>query len=112
MESCFPVTIRNGRHVTLPAPAEVIPVDLVGAGCLLLHRSIFEQIPPQEPHKPWFNWKVDQRGHGTPEEECLSEDYTFCRHAIQNGWQPKLDTTIQCYHIGFSKVSYLNVRGL
>jgi hypothetical protein len=95
-----------------PLPLKLFPWTL-------WERAVFSSIdpsssrsPPQEPHKPWFNWKVDQRGHGTPEEECLSEDYTFCRHAIQNGWQPKLDTTIQCYHIGFSKVSYLNVRGL
>lgn len=99
-----PVMLRDGQYIQhYPIPA-VIPVDLVGAGCLLLRRDFLERIPPQRPGKRWFDWRVDLIGvPGVDPGGCKSEDYTLMEWAKKNGWQPVVDTSIQCRHIGCSE---------
>jgi hypothetical protein len=50
-----PVMLRNGMWLTQYPANKVIEVDLVGCGCMLYHRSVFEKLPPQRPGKPWFD---------------------------------------------------------
>ena len=73
----IPVMQKNGGWCIDYPPNSVIEVDVVGAGCLLIHRSVFENMPHQRPGKPWFDWRVDMQEH-LPREKCLSEDFTFC----------------------------------
>lgn len=65
---------------------EVITVDGVGAGCLLLHRSLLEAMrnvfPPQ---KPWFDM-------GTFDEVPYGEDFTFCMRVKQMGYDITVNT--------------------
>ena len=103
-----PVMIKNGMWVTQFPPNAVIEVDLVGAGCLLIHRQILEKLPPSRPEhgKHWFDWKVDMAGI-LPPSECLSEDFSFCLNVKKHLGIPILvDTSIQCRHIGFSEAGY------
>lgn len=77
---------------------ETIEVDYVGAGCLLIHRNVIEKMA-----KPWFDWCVDR--DDLPMLAKLSEDYYFCRKAKELGYKIKVDTSVQCEHIGYGQAS-------
>jgi hypothetical protein len=100
--------IRGGQWVTQYPPNAVITVDLVGAGCLLIHRSVLEALPPSDAArgKTWFDWKVDMQGIG-PAGDCLSEDFCFCAAVKQKlGIDVLVDTSIQCRHVGLAQASF------
>jgi glycosyltransferase involved in cell wall biosynthesis len=71
-------------------------VDLVGAGCLLIHRRVLEAMK-----WPWFDWKLDR--FDIPEQERCSEDFHFCREAKKKGFKVWIDTSVQCQHVGYGK---------
>lgn len=98
-----PVMIRQGQWVTDFIPGSMVEVDMVGAGCLLLHRSFLENIPPQRPGKRWFDWRVDMAGHVPKDVDCTSEDFTLCNHARRHGYKIMVDTSIVCRHIGYAE---------
>lgn len=103
----LPVMMRNGQWVTDYEPGSIIEVDVVGAGCLLIHRSVLEKFKEnplgKERGKPWFDWRVDMGGL-LPPGEAMSEDFCFCLHARrQFGYRILVDTGVQCKHIGFSE---------
>jgi hypothetical protein len=100
-----PVLIRNGTWFTVPPNSGIVEIDLVGAGCLLIHRSLLESLPPQRPGKRWFDWRVDMQGI-LPPGECLSEDFTYCQHVRRHGHKVLCDTSIQCRHIGYGEATY------
>jgi hypothetical protein len=107
----IPVMIRDGQWVTKFTPGSLVEVDLVGAGCLLVHRSVFENLPPQRPEagKHWFDWRVDLQGHpnNVPELPPLSEDFTFTVHAKNKlGVRTFVDTGVVCKHIGSAEAGY------
>ncbi len=98
-----PVMIRNGQWVTNFPKRSLIEVDMVGAGCLLIHRSVLEKLPHNSrPGKPWFDWQVDMAGH-VPEGEAVSEDFRFCQRARQMGEKIYVDTSIVCKHVGYAE---------
>lgn len=99
----MPVMLRKGSGPTdRPAfitdfkPGDVIEADMVGAGCLLIHRRVIEKMKAN-----WFEWKVDQKQ--LPEIERTSEDFTFCTSAKAMGFNIYVDTSISCQHVGFGK---------
>lgn len=117
----LPVAIKNGSWLNPLPPPQVMDVDLVGAGCLLIHRSVLERLPPQRPleGKTWFDWRVDCQGIKNPDGSlrfhqgmCLSEDFTFCVHAKNHGIPVKLDTSIMCKHIGMAQATYGDLQPL
>lgn len=103
----LPVMMRNGQWVADYPANSVIEVDVVGSGCLLLSRRFLEDMRdrfPQEPWRPWFNWKVDRKGHLPQGESGMSEDFTLCEWArAKGGYKVLVDTSIQCRHIGYSE---------
>ena len=109
-----PVMIKDGQWVTQFRDGALVEVDLVGAGALLMHRSILERLPPQRPGKPWFDWRVDMQGIKGPDGallyqpgECLSEDFTLCQ-AVRRylGVKVLVDTSIKCRHVGYSQAVF------
>jgi len=67
-------------------------VDLCGAGCLLIHRDVFERLK-----KPYFEWTLDK----LPKPAGSSEDFNFLRKARKElGIRPMIDPNVQCQHIG------------
>src|SRR5207249_1057322 len=82
--AAIPVMLKNGQWITEYPANSLIEVDLVGAGCIVIHRSVLQALPPQRPGKHWFDWRVDMRGI-LPPGECLSEDFTFALHSRKNG---------------------------
>lgn len=102
-----PVMIKDGSWMTSFPPQGLFEVDLVGAGCLLIHRTVLEQLPPLDPGHHWFSWRVDMKGTpGMVDGECLSEDFSFCVHARRHGFPVLVDPTIQCKHIGFAQATF------
>lgn len=106
-----PVMMRGGQWVTdLPKDPRnpLCEVELVGAGCLLIHRSIFERLTafPSRPGKPWFDWRVDLAGH-VPVGEALSEDYSFCLAVRKYLNTPiVVDTSVRCKHVGAAEADF------
>lgn len=98
----LPVAMVNGQWLSPKLPKnKLLEVHLVGAGCLLVHRSVLEKLPPIDPArgKHWFDWRADMRGC-LPPGEALSEDYSFNLHCRRNGIPIYLDTGVVCVHQG------------
>lgn len=78
-------------------PNSLVEVDLVGAGCLLIHRRVLKRTP-----QPWFEWEIGK----TPAPQgrnAMSEDFAFCLRAKEHGFKVHLDTSIQCEHVGLGQ---------
>jgi GT2 family glycosyltransferase len=71
------------HQLDVPSDAGLLPVDGVGAACLLVHRDVFAAIEP-----PWFKFE----GGG--------EDLYFCRKARAAGFRILVDTTVHTGHAG------------
>jgi hypothetical protein len=108
-EPIVPVMMKNndkGQAVWITQwspPRSLIEVDLVGAGCLLIHRRVLERMKP-----PWFEWQIgreDPKADPTkPPQNRLSEDFAFCQKAKREyGFSVFVDTSIECEHIGLAE---------
>lgn len=71
---------------------ELIPVEGIGMGCMLVKTSILDEIP-----KPWFEF------HYTAESnDHLGEDMDFCMKMAEAGYTVKVDTNLsmELRHLG------------
>ena len=75
---------------------DLLRVDRVGTGCLLIQTRIFKTLP-----EPWFEWRLDRTD--LPEEQRVSEDWYFCDHAQDHGFEIWCDTGCECEHAGYGK---------
>lgn len=64
-------------------PEGIIEADMIGAGCLLISRRVFETMP-----EPYFF---------SPEQD-YSEDTYFCFEAKKAGFTIYVDTRVKCKH--------------
>jgi len=108
----IPVYIKNRQWGNGFAPNKLIEVDVVGAGCLLIHRSVLEKMPPIDAArgKRWFDWRVDCPN--LPEGEAMSEDFSFCLQARKHGWKVILDTSVMCRHAGNAQAELGSMKPL
>jgi hypothetical protein len=82
-------------------PNSLLEVDLVGAGCLLIHRRVLERTP-----RPWFEWEIGKGDPSTQKDRgrgAMSEDFAFCMNAKRAGFKVHLDTSIRCDHVGLGQ---------
>ena len=103
----LPVMCRGGKFLeSYPANA-VIEVEVVGAGCLLIHRSVLEKLPAIDPARGrhWFDWRVDM-AHMLPPGEGMSEQFSFNLHARRHGYKILVDTSVQCRHVGLGEAYF------
>ena len=104
-----PVMIKNGTWYTDFIPGSVVEVDLVGAGVLLIHRSVFERVQQRpEVGKKWFDWRVDQLNlpNIPADKPSLSEDFTYCHACRMAGYKILVDTSIQARHVGYGEANF------
>lgn len=80
---------------------KIIPVDWLAAGCMLVHRSVYEDImksrsdlAPNETRDLWGLFDLD------PTPPGFGEDIAFCARARKAGHQPYLDMSVMCAHVG------------
>lgn len=66
----------------------LIEVDGVGAGCLLIHRKVFEKVK-----KPYFEFIYDEVGMVK-----ISEDLNFCKKAQEAGFKVWVDKRMVTSH--------------
>jgi hypothetical protein len=71
---------------------ELVPVEGVGMGCMLMRADIFDSVP-----KPWFEfgWSPESNDH-------LGEDMILCQKMAQAGYTVKIDTNLsmELRHLG------------
>lgn len=91
-------TDKGRTWITEFKAPDLIEVDYVGSGAMLIHRSVLEKVP-----QPWFDWRCDRED--LPAHERMSEDFAFCQKARQNGYKIFVDTGIQCKHCGLSQAT-------
>lgn len=94
---CHPVPENVNTHWMQRGPSEeVIKLDWVATGCLLVHRSVFTDIMkafPERRREQYF----DFFGHDVG---VMGEDASFCRLAAKAGHESFLDLSVPCGHVG------------
>jgi len=74
-----------------PYPATLFPIDgVVATSAMLIHRSVFEHVPP-----PWFY--VETEADGITQN---TEDYPFCRKVRKYGFNIWVDPDCRSPHLG------------
>lgn len=85
----FGETDVNYHPIDVPYDKGLLRVDAVGAGCLMVHRRVFEALDA-----PWFKF------------EGSGEDLYFCRKATDAGFKIALDTSLHLGHVGVRITNY------
>lgn len=80
------------RAVQFTPNSGLIKCDFLGAGCLLVHTSVFKNIKP-----PFFEWTLGRQVPGDM-SQGRSEDFEFARKCRDRGYSIFADTSIICKH--------------
>jgi len=80
----------------------VHPCNWVGTGCLLIHRTVFDDIETQNPSRRMrVRGGEDIADFFCPDIEILGEDQQLGRLALNAGIQPHVDSFLQALHVGY-----------
>lgn len=82
----------SGKQAIAFQPGQMIEADFIGAGCLLIHTSVFKNLK-----RPFFEWSLSFLDPENP-GVGRSEDFEFCKKVRERGYKIMVDTSIQCRH--------------
>lgn len=77
---------------------ELVEVDGFGAGCLLIHKKVFDKV-----EKPYFLFEYDENGL-----VALGEDFYFAEKAKKAGFKVWVDRKMVCSHFKVVDLKALN----
>jgi len=79
---------------------KVMPVDWIGAGAMLIHRRVFEDMKEKYPE---LKSKIAgvPFNYFQPAEDGAGEDIAFCKRAKACGHQPHIDLGVPLAHVGY-----------
>jgi len=89
-----PCAVRFNGKENLPLTMEelkskdLIEVNRVGTGCILIKREVFENVK-----YPWFHTRTKDG------MLIMTDDYYFCDKAKEAGFKVYVDTSVPCQHI-------------
>ena len=79
---------------------DILPVDVTGAGCMLINVDVFKQLTKSNPNLPFFQWGVGRKDNNGKPLLQMSEDFWFCwRCQKELGIKPHVATAVKCDHI-------------
>jgi len=84
------------RYISVHFGQGVFEIERGGAGALLIHRSVLQDIHARQGHN-WFRY---QRGPEPPHDLTVSEDFWFYQQARETGHTCWVDWDCVCPHIG------------
>lgn len=90
---------RTGFSVRWDYPKdELTRCDGTGSACVLIHRSVFEQVRDMYlvENPQWANWYSRVINPAT--KELVGEDLSFCLRVMQRGIPIHVDTSVQTTH--------------
>ena len=76
--------LKGRPQAIVGPPYGLLECDSVGAGCLLVHRRVFDAL-----EKPYFKWNEGNSG---------GEDFYFCRKAQEAGFKIFADPSVMSGH--------------
>lgn len=104
----------NGKEAFSPISSwtgRLIQCDVIGTGCMLVHRNVFEKIREKFPELPLFLWTKDRNAKlldklNLPDAlmRDVSEDFYFCLLAKLAGFPTIVDTDVKCGHVSVVKI--------
>jgi hypothetical protein len=94
---CSDLTLGNRAKAY---PDEVVPVDWVATGCMLVHRKVFEDIKSKYPELATPQNPSYKFDYFLPTKEG-GEDVAFCKRAKASGHQPNIDLGLPVFHVGY-----------
>jgi GT2 family glycosyltransferase len=80
-------------HLTAWEPGEVVEVDGTGAGCLLMHRRVLEQVCDGDEGRAWWFREL------TVGARELGEDFSFCVRLARHSIPLHLHTGVEVGHV-------------
>jgi len=106
------ITTKEAFGAVANWKGRMIKVDVIGCGCMLVHRSVFEKIRGKT-DLPFFLWTKERNRElmkkmnlPDPLMADVSEDFYFCMLAKQYaGVDIVVDTDIRCGHIATMKLA-------
>jgi len=92
--------IDNEKMKEYIANNNLLEVSVVGLGCCLVRKDVFERLEQKFPERPFFRWGLE---HTDKELELYdnfrtSEDFNFFMQCDRIGVRPQLVCGIQCDH--------------
>jgi len=86
----------NDYVFILPQGDKPISVDIVGTGCLMVHKEVFEKIK-KNTASPWFYF--DELNN-----KVVGEDFVFCQNARKAGYDIFIDPKLRVKHLKLGEV--------
>lgn len=83
------------QPITEYKPGSLVEAAYVPAGCLLIHRTVFERFLASGIQR-FFEWSLQVDNN--PPLTGRSEDFEFCARARNLGYKCMVDTSIVCQH--------------